>query len=107
RQEVDRDRFGRIDYAFQRGRLQNMIDKWKPYAVLTETNSMGEPIFEELQRAGMPVVRFDTTAATKAPLIENLALCIERAEWQFQNDPLWTVELETYERKVSPTTGRS
>ena len=34
-------------------------------------------------------------------------LAFERAEWQWQADPVWTAELEAYERKVSPVTGRS
>jgi hypothetical protein len=40
-------------------------------------------------------------------LIENLALALERAEFQFIGDPKWTAELEAYERKVNPTTQRS
>jgi hypothetical protein len=60
-----------------------------------------------LQREGLPVVGFTTTASTKPPLIENLALAIERGEWRLQPDPVWTAELEAYERLVSPTTGRS
>ena len=68
---------------------------------------MGEPIIEQLQLDGMPVVKFSTTAQSKPPLIENLALTLERAEWQFQPDAIWTGELEAYERTVSPTTGRS
>jgi hypothetical protein len=55
----------------------------------------------------MPVQPFQTTASSKPPLIENLALAFERAEWQFQADTIWTAELEAYERIVSPTTGRS
>ena len=74
---------------------------------MVETNAMGEPIFEQLQRMGLPVAGFQTTATSKPPLIENLALALEREEWQFQDDPIWTSELEAYERKVSPTTGRS
>jgi hypothetical protein len=105
--EVARDRFNKIDYIFQRGRLQVMCDLWKPKAILSEINSIGTPVFEELERARLPVVAFETTAASKPPLIENLALALERAEWQFQNDPTWTAELEAYERKISPFTGRS
>ncbi len=107
RQEVARDRFNKIDYAFQRGRLETLCQRWQPQAVLTELNSIGLPIFEELQRSGLPVIGFTTTAQTKPPLIENLALTLERAEWQFQADPVWTAELEAYERTVSPSTGRS
>lgn len=105
--EVDRDRFNKIDYAFQVQRLKVMCDKWKPARVLTELNSIGQPVFEQLQRLGLPVVGFETTGTTKPPLIENMALVFERAEWQFQNDPTWTAEIEAYERTISPTTGRS
>lgn len=55
----------------------------------------------------MYVVGFVITGSNKAPLIENLALAFERTEWQFQSDPIWTAELEAYERKVSTVTGRS
>jgi hypothetical protein len=105
--EVDRDRFNKIDYAFQVQRLEAMCDKWQPKAVLTELNSIGQPVFEALDRRGLPVIGFETTAASKPPLIENLALAFERSEWQFQPDPIWTGELEAYERKVSAGTGRS
>lgn len=105
--EVARDRFNQIDYAFQVQRLQAMCEQWQPKSVLTELNSIGAPIFENLQRMGLPVIGFETTASSKPPLIENMALTLERAEWQFQADPVWTGELESYERTVSPATGRS
>lgn len=105
--EVDRDRFNQIDYAFQVQRLEAMCAKWQPKAVLTELNSIGQPVFEQLDRMGLPVIGFETTASSKPPLIENLALAFDRGEWQFQADPIWTAELEAYERKVSTTTGRS
>lgn len=107
KQEVDRDRFNKIDYAFQVERLQALCKQWQPSAIQTELNSIGQPVFEQLQRLGLPVVGFETTASTKPPLIENLALALERAEWQFQQDVIWTAELEAYERKVSTVTGRS
>jgi hypothetical protein len=105
--EVDRDRFNQIDYHFQRGRLMVMYERWKPDLIMAESNSMGEAILDELQYQGLPVTGFDTTPASKPPLIENLSFTLERAEWQFQADPVWSGELEAYERKVSPTTGRS
>lgn len=105
--EVARDRFNKIDYHFQRDRLAELIKRWHVTRALIELNSIGDPNFEELQRSGLPVVGFQTTSSSKPPLIENLALALEKAEWQFQADPIWTGELEAYERKVSPTTGRS
>jgi len=107
RQEVARDRFNQVDYHVQTQRLQALAEKWKPVSILTELNSIGAPVFEMLQRQGLPVVGFTTTAQSKPPLIENMALAFERSEWQWQADPVWTAELEAYERTVSPTTGRS
>lgn len=105
--EVARERFNQIDYFVQRDRIKSLYNKWKPVSLLCELNSIGQPNFEMLQRDGLPVVGFMTTASSKAPLIENLALALERTEWQFQADPVWTAELEAYERTVSKTTGRS
>jgi hypothetical protein len=98
--ELDKDRFREIDYAFQRKRLGVLYEKWKPTVILAEQNAMGDPIIEQLQRDGLPARPFQTTASTKPQLIENLA-------WQFMDDPVWRGELEAYERKVSPVTGRS
>lgn len=107
RTEVARDRFNQIDYHVQRQRLQVLADRWRVATILAESNSIGEPIIEELQRSGLPVRGFETTATSKPPLIESLALAFEREECRWQADPIWTGELEAYERKVSPVTGRS
>ncbi|KKN74791.1 hypothetical protein LCGC14_0386840 [marine sediment metagenome] len=105
--EIAKDRFNKIDYIFQRGRLIALCDQWKPSAINIEVNSIGWPNFEMLQREGMPVYAFETTGSSKPPLIENLALSMEKTEFAFLDDPIWTAELEAYERQVSPTTGRS
>lgn len=107
KQEIARDRFNQIDYVFQRGRLTELLKKWDVSYTLAESNAMGEPVIEVLQREGVSVEGFQTTPSTKPPLIENLALVLEREEWQYQADNVWTAELESYERKVSPVTGRS
>ena len=105
--EVVRDRFNQIDYVFQRDRLKSLFAMWQPAIILAESNSIGQPNLEMLQRDGLPVIAFETTATTKPPLIENLALAFERTEWQFQDDPVWTSEIEAYERIMSHHTGRS
>lgn len=105
--EIARDRFNKIDYAFQRDRVRTLHEKWQTYAILAEANAMGEPNIEQMHRDGLPVVAFDTTPSSKPPLIENIALAFDRVEWQFQSDIVWTAEIEAYERKVSPQTGRS
>jgi hypothetical protein len=107
KQELALDYFRGIDYHVQRARLRVVYDKWGVEFVHAESNAMGEPIIDELRRENVNVRPFQTTPSSKPPLIENLALCFEREDFQWLPDQLALGELESYERKVSPITGRS
>lgn len=104
--EVDKDRFNQIDYHLQRDRLKALYHKWGVVHIEGEANSIGEPNIEELRRDGVPITGFQTTATSKPPLIESLALCFEREECQWIDDPVCTGELEAYEVKMSAVTNR-
>ena len=106
RQEVELDRFNKIEWAFQRARLKASIDRWRVQAVIAETNSIGQPNLEALVREGLPVRGFETTTSSKPPLIQSLALALERVECQWLPDPVGRVELLSYEAKRNATTGR-
>jgi len=106
KQEVALDRFHGIEYRLARQRLAVLAEAWGVYDILAESNAMGTPIIEEMQYAGLPVRSFDTTASSKPPLIENLALSLEREEVHFLDDPVATAELEAYEMRASANTGR-
>lgn len=109
-QELALDRFNQIDYHFQRARLVALAQRWGVGTIEGEANAMGEPILEELRRdpalERVQVVAFQTTATSKPPLIESLALAFERTEAQWLDNPTATAELEAYERKASAITGR-
>lgn len=112
--ELAKDRFNKIDYAFQRKRLKAWADRWGVNSILPERNSMGVPIIEELVREGLPIAMgedgeygFYTGASNKPTMIENLALAFEKQEWQFIDDNIWNAELAAYERTISEATGRS
>jgi len=107
RVEIARDRFNQVDYLFQVGRIKAICERWDVHSLLVDSTGVGSPILEQLQSDGLPANGFVFTATSKPPLIENMALALERTEWQFQEDRVWTMELEAYERTVSPTTGRS
>lgn len=104
--ELHLDRFNKIEWAFQRARIKNDVETWGISTVLAEENSIGSPNIEALQSEGLPVKAFTTTAATKGPLIQSLALAFERNEFRWLNIPVATAELIAYESKVSAVTGR-
>jgi hypothetical protein len=105
--EVALDRFHGVEYRMARQRLTVLAERWNVYDILAESNAMGEPIIEELQYAGLPVRGFQTTAGSKPPLIENLALALEREEVHFLSDAIARAELEAFEMKVNAHTGRA
>ena len=72
------DRFTDIDYAVQLSRLQALHQRFPRAPILAESNSMGGPLIEQLQRLRLPVRAFQTTAASKAEAIEALALAFEQ-----------------------------
>lgn len=72
------DRFTDIDYAVQLARLQALHQRFPKAPILAESNSMGGPLIEQLQRLRLPVRAFQTTAASKAEAIEALALAFEQ-----------------------------
>jgi hypothetical protein len=106
RQEVALDRFHGVSYRLARQRLAVLAGQWGVYDILAESNAMGQPVIDEMQYDGLPVRGFQTTAASKPTLIENLALTLEREEVHFIDDPVATAELEAYEMKTSANTGR-
>lgn len=104
--ELELDRFNKVEWAFQRGRLVTTCQKWGVVDILAEENSIGSPNIEALQREGLPVRAFQTTAASKPPLIQSLALSLEKMEFKFINSAVGVAELEAYESKVNANTGR-
>ncbi len=105
RQMVALDRFNQISWSLQRGRLQAMVERWQPVAVWAEENSIGAVNIEALQNEGLPVRPFKTTAQSKAPLIEGLALAIERGELALLPDETLLGELASYRMERLPGGG--
>jgi hypothetical protein len=107
KREVELDRFNKIDWEFQRAKLNNLIEKWNVGFVLCEENSIGSPNLEALQKASNRMIRgFMTTAQSKPPLIQSLALCLEQEEMKWLDIPIATRELEAYEAKRNEITNR-
>lgn len=104
-QMVAWDRFNQIDYALQTQRLKAMADKYKPSVIVAEANAMGEPIIEQLRRDNLPVVAFTTTAASKAQMVEGLALAFEKGEIKILPEPVLVNELQAFEMTRLPGGG--
>lgn len=106
RQQLEIDRFNKMEWALARGRIRAKRDKWGLASILAEHNSIGGPNIEAMQAEGLPVFAFETTATSKPPLIQSWALAIEKKEWQLLDDDTQTWELEAYQMTPAKNTGR-
>lgn len=107
RREVELDRFNKIEWDFQRNRLLGLLDKWDVSFAVCEENSIGSPNLEALGRmTRRRLAGFQTTAQTKPPLIQSLALALEQEEMKWLDVPVATRELEAYEATRNAVTNR-
>lgn len=96
------DRFNQIEYLTQAARLKVLCEKFRPDAVVAESNAMGEPMIEQLRKDNLPVRPFVTTNASKAKIIEDLSLSFERGNIGLIDDENLIAELQSYEMERLP-----
>jgi hypothetical protein len=97
------ERLTQTDYGAQTMRLRAVWERFGRPLVAVEQNSMGGPLLEQLSREGMSVRGFQTTAASKATIIDALALAFEREEIRILDDPALIAELEAFARTTLPS----
>jgi hypothetical protein len=104
-QVVALDRFRDLKWSFQQERIAQLARHWGNAVIWAESNSMGTANIEALQQLDVTVYSFATTAHSKPPLIENLALAIERGDLRLLDDPVLLNELASYSIQRLPGGG--
>ena len=101
---VEMQRFNKIDWGFQKERIKEFYNKYKGIVNIDATGA-GDPIYDDLLKAGVPVEGFKFTSISKRELVQTLSTAIELNEisWHSKYSDL-TSELERYEYTISPTT---
>lgn len=92
------ERLSGAPYDVQRARLISIWQDFNQCPVIAEANSMGGPQIEALQLAGVNVIPFMTTIASKHEIISALELALAERRVALVNDIALTTELRLYER---------
>jgi len=74
------DRFHRIDWSVQGRRLFAALERYGNPPCLIDSTGKGEPVHKELLALGICAKPYAFTNASKAALIDNLALMLERRD---------------------------
>lgn len=103
---VNLERFTDIGYELQVGRLKALWERFGQCPIIAESNSMGGPLIERLQRDRINVKPFQTTNSSKAEAIESLSLALENGQIVFADDAQLDVlksELIAYDQERLPS----
>jgi len=104
REVVFVDRFHRLDWSLQLARVKAATDRFNRARILVDSTGAGEPLFEEMKRAGFHVAPYAFTKSSKSALVDNLALMLEKKEIALPTAELWPDgidELESFEFTVN------
>lgn len=104
REVVHVDRFHRLDWQFQIGRIKATADRYNQAMIRCDTTGAGEPVYESMVQAGCYVRPYAFTARSKNDLIQNLAMMLEREYLVLPRPALWPegiLELEAFEYSVT------
>ena len=103
RVQVHLERFNKIDYVLQAGRVAVLAQRFRPRLIIAERNSVGAPVIEQLARYNLPVWGWTATNATKHDLVQSLALAFERGDLTILDDPVQLGELLAYDAERLPS----
>jgi hypothetical protein len=98
------DRFYRVDWALQIERIKLSVQRYNRAELYVDSTGAGEPILEAIREAGCNAQPYTFTARSKAALIDNLAIMLERRQVTLPRPDLWPEgieELLAYEYDVS------
>jgi hypothetical protein len=93
------DRFNRVDYGALEDRLQAVYNRFHLQTMTVESNSIGQPVIDNLYSRGMSVIPFTTSNATKQDIITRLQAAFEHGEIKIINDQVLIGELLSFESK--------
>lgn len=97
------DRFNKIDWSLQIGRIIGLFERFRPTTIVAEANAMGDPVINMLYEKDLPVWPFKTTNATKQTIIDGLALAFEQGKIKIVDDRHLVTELQSFEASQLPS----
>jgi hypothetical protein len=98
------DRFHRIDWGPQIARIRTLTERYNRARTYVDTTGAGEPIYETLVKERVRVEPYQFTQQSKAAIIDNLALMLEKRQIVIPKPELWPEgvdELEGFEYSVT------
>lgn len=105
-EQVYQMRFNHLEWPFQKSKIQELSNKYHHALVIADATGLGDPIVDDLLRAGVPVEPIHLTNEQKKQMIEKLANWIELKYLKMLQLDETIQELNNFTYDYSEKTGR-
>lgn len=99
---VDFHRFNHASWPVQKGRIKLIADHWNNALTYIDSTGIGDPIFDDLARAGMRITPYKFTHLSKQDLIDNAVMLIGQRKVTYPRIPVLVDELKSYQYDRTP-----
>lgn len=96
------ERFNQISWERQIAAIRRVAAAYGARVILDSTG-LGDPVFEQLRKSGVPVQGYQLTNTSKEALIDHLAMRIEQGHARLMDVPVQTAELLAYQYEMTPS----
>lgn len=101
--QVYQDRFQQLEWPFQKKRIQAVAKHFNNAVVRIDSTGLGDPIADDLSRAGVNIEPIKFTEATKKEMIEKLSIWIDQRKIRMLPIDQTLNELEIFTYEMGPT----
>lgn len=105
-QVIGFERMNRLSWPLQKKLIIAKSKEFNNAQILMDATGIGDPIYDDLVAAGLNVEPYKFTSESKQQLIEGLAVDIEQENIHFPDIPELINELQLFEYRVMPRSGK-
>lgn len=101
--QVYQDRFQTLEWPYQKKKILSISKMYNNALTIIDATGLGDPISDDLQRAGVPIEPYKITAQSKKELIEKLSIWIEQHKLAMIPMEETIFELDNFSYEIGPT----
>ena len=101
--QVYKDRFNKLEWPYQKAKIIESAKHYNDALVVLDATGLGDPIADDLIRAGIAIEPFKLTNTTKKEIIEKMSIWIDQHKISMINLPETITEFTSFTYDVSST----
>ena len=104
---LKQERFNQIDWSLQKAKIEAIYHKFDRPLIYMDSTGVGDPIYEDLFKAGLRVEGYKFTEQSRKDLLNNLAIKIEQTKIRIPDSEVLKSELQSFHYELKGANGKT